>query len=1059
MLYRILADKPDFFLEAFLDENGFLNVDGTLVDSTSLVEVNHYNGLVTRIEGADFALTAEGVVLGGTVSSLSVEDGTTTIGTITGVDWDLAALVDALQSAVRYDFAPLAALFNETAPITIDASMATDLVDTFDIPWLVVGLVDGLIYEDSEFHDFVVGTSGDDQFTVSGGSDYSYNVFAATDGNDLYDFAGANRRVYAVLDYGQRFGSTPTAITATIDGLTDTGSIQAGGFTDTITGIANKLVGQGFGLWGSTFGDTFNVVQVQDGWIDIIGGEGSDTYNLTLTDGGTVALDFSSRPGQDPTRGIVVDLSSGSIQDDGYGTSDTLNLVDNGGLLEIRATDFADSITGSARDERFAGHQGDDTINGGQGWDTICYDWGGVGPVNVNLVTGVATGTWRGEAFRHTLSGIEEVHGSVTGDDTILGGTADELFDGDGGDDWLDGGAGRDRLYGKDGNDTLRGGDGRDLLHGGQGDDRLDASGGSAGTQEIGDIVAPGTGRDTIIGHEAAWRAGDNGGLDLIYRHVTGTGGMVVTIGADGSGTAVSNVAGVVDDSFTFVDYVGGTHQSDRLSGSDNWESFVGQGGNDTIDGGGGSDFLEYWREEGATQGVVVDLSSSTATDSTGGTDTLANIEGAVGTVFSDDLVGSVGDNWLSGRGGDDTAAGGDGADTLDGGDGNDTLDGGQGADLIYGGAGSDFLTGGAGPGSDWIVPGGGNDTVDGGEGNDMVSFSDLAETPGRTNLDYRLTIDLGAGTAVSHDGAERMSLLNLERVTGTIFADFIRGDAGANQLRGLGDYDWFLATTGPDTIDGGNGQDMISFVEWRNAAANTIGDAFGPLPPSGAQATGIYLDLTNPANNTNLAAGLELTSIERITGSGRQDVFFGDDQSNDFRGLGDFDWFVGSDGGRERYFGGDGDDTVTYFNAPGAVTASLRNGAVVNGQQTGYGSQGWAARDLYFEIENLVGSAFDDRLTGSEARNQLNGLGGDDFLFGYGGIDYLKGGLGDDTINGGAGSDYALFDGDRASYTLTRSSGTEVTVSGPDGIDSLTNVEYFRFDDMDVTIWDLAIV
>jgi len=361
--------------------------------------------------------------------------------------------------------------------------------------------------------------------------------------------------------------------------------------------------------------------------------------------------------------------------------------------------------------------------------------------------------------------------------------------------------------------------------------------------------------------------------------------------------------------------------------------------------------------------------------------------------------------------------------------------------------------------GWDWITPGGGNDTVDGGDGNDMVSFSDLGETPGRTNLDYRLTIDLEAGTAVSHDGAERMSLLNLERVTGTIFADFIRGDAGANQLRGLGDYDWFLATTGPDTIDGGNGQDMISFVEWRNAAANTIGDAFGPLPPSGAQATGIYLDLTNPANNTNLAAGLELTSIERITGSGRQDVFFGDDQSNDFRGLGDFDWFVGSDGGRERYFGGDGDDTVTYFNAPGAVTASLRNGAVVDGQQTGYGSQGWAARDLYFEIENLVGSAFDDRLTGSEARNQLNGLGGDDFLFGYGGIDYLKGGLGDDTINGGAGSDYALFDGDRASYTLTRSSGTEVTVSGPDGTDSLTNVEYFRFDDMDVTIWDLAIV
>lgn len=253
----------------------------------------------------------------------------------------------------------------------------------------------------------------------------------------------------------------------------------------------------------------------------------------------------------------------------------------------------------------------------------------------------------------------------------------------------------------------------------------------------------------------------------------------------------------------------------------------------------------------------------------------------------------------------------------------------------------------------------------------------------------------------------------------------------------------------------------MISFLEYQSSATNVIADIFSSngLPPTGAQASGIYLDLNTPANSTGLAAGLTLTSVERVTGSGRQDVFFGDSGENDFRGLGDYDWFVSSTGGRERYFGGDGLDTVTYYNASAGVTANLSNGAVVNGRETGYGSRGDAARDLYFEIENLVGSRFDDELRGSSERNQLNGLEGDDLIFGYGNVDYMMGGLGNDTIDGGAGSDYALFSGNAADYTLTRGTGSasnQVTVVGADGTDLLIDVEYFRFDDTDLNIWGL---
>jgi Ca2+-binding RTX toxin-like protein len=253
----------------------------------------------------------------------------------------------------------------------------------------------------------------------------------------------------------------------------------------------------------------------------------------------------------------------------------------------------------------------------------------------------------------------------------------------------------------------------------------------------------------------------------------------------------------------------------------------------------------------------------------------------------------------------------------------------------------------------------------------------------------------------------------------------------------------------------------MVTFVEWGGSGAagiDTIFAGFGS-PPLGA-VNGITLSLTSPIFNTNLADGLTLTSVERVTGSSYQAIFFGDGNSNDFRGIGGYDWFVGSAGGRERYFGGDGLDTVTYFTSGEGVIASLRNGASeFGGQPSGYGVGGDAALDLYFEIENLVGSQYDDRLEGNDLRNQLSGLDGDDYLLGCGGTDYLKGAEGNDTLDGGAGSAFAIFSGDRFGYTLTRTSSNEGSVLGAGGSDSLINVEYFQFNDVTVSIFELDIV
>ena len=554
--------------------------------------------------------------------------------------------------------------------------------------------------------------------------------------------------------------------------------------------------------------------------------------------------------------------------------------------------------------------------------------------------------------------------------------------------DLIDGRAGDDTLYGYGGDDTLIGGAGDDYVAGGAGDDVYEIG--------IGDGVA------------------------------VGTSGNFITEYA-GEGTDTLRIRGI---SVADLRMWGG---SSKALGIDDGSGGIGEVLLE-VSSGNPQDFWAFYERFEFDDGTVWD---ATTGYSEVGLDTGQDHQG---TDLLDRIDGRAGDDTLYGYGGDDTLIGGAGDDYMAGGAGDDVYEvdstgdaafeqENEGTDtvrtavsftlgenlenLIYTGTGG-FVGGGnarangitGGAQNDWITPGGGSDTIDGGAGRDMLSFYNLAETPGRTNTDYRLDIDMGSGTAVSHDGSESIQFTNIERLTATIYADRIRGSDGDDEIRGLGDYDWIIATLGNDTIDGGTGQDMISFLEWQSTATNVIADVFSSngLPPTGAQATGVVVDLSNPASNTNLASGLSLTSVERVTGSGRQDVFYGDSGENDFRGLGDYDWFVSSTGGRERYFGGDGVDTVTYFNASSGVIANLRNGAMVNGQETGYGTGGDAARDLFFEIENLVGSRFDDSLTGNSGRNQLNGLEGDDMLFGFGGVDYLMGGAGNDTLNGGGG-------------------------------------------------------
>lgn len=474
-------------------------------------------------------------------------------------------------------------------------------------------------------------------------------------------------------------------------------------------------------------------------------------------------------------------------------------------------------------------------------------------------------------------------------------------------------------------------------------------------------------------------------------------GGETATSVQYNAATGVLNVSGSGADGLLV-----GSNWSDSLTGSARDETLKGGRGEDQLVGGSGDDILNGGRGADILDGGAGNDTASYA--AAGGFGVLASLEDPASNRRS-----ASGDTYIS----IENITGSRFSDTLVGDDADNVLIGGGGAyDQLFGGDGNDFL-----------IPGRvGRALLDGGDGIDTVSFVDM-----RFNA---VSVDLTVAEVVA-DGDIR-TLRDIENITGTIFGDYIVGDEGNNRLRGLGDYDWFVGSGGSDYYHGGNGRDMVSY----------------------ADATGsVTVDLAGGRGRAGQAENDRYVSIERVTGSSFSDILYGDDGANDLRGLGGHDVFVGSSGGRERYDGGAGLDTVTYFASNAGVTANLLRG---------YGSGGDAARDLFTSIENLGGTSFDDILAGDNGRNNLRGLAGQDRLMGNGGIDRIYGGAGDDFIDGGAGSDYILFDSDRADYTITRQAGTRDAIiswngaGAGEGTDTLLNVEYLVFADTTVDIWSL---
>ena len=306
-------------------------------------------------------------------------------------------------------------------------------------------------------------------------------------GDDRIVFTDSTGNTYGEVDYWRLPGN---GIRVTLEGNGATVDKGSDG-TDTIEGIAALLVGDGFGLYGTSSNDVFNLT-LRDQWMQVGGLAGNDTFNLS---GCGCRIDYGSAPG-----GIHVDLGAGRARSDGYGGTDTYS----GRVWEIRGSHFTDTIIGSANDESFIGRRGNDTIDGGGGFDRLRFDRGGqtIGNLVVSLSEGTATGTWNGQAFAYRISNIEYVRG----------GSGDDILIGDAGNNRLRGGAGRDQFifgrgHGEDVIDDFTNGEDVIVLRGlglTKADVLANAGAWSEGTGTWIDLTAQGGGMISLAGFDFA---------------------------------------------------------------------------------------------------------------------------------------------------------------------------------------------------------------------------------------------------------------------------------------------------------------------------------------------------------------------------------------------------------------------------------------------------------------------------------------------------------------------------------------------------------------------------
>ncbi len=831
------------------------------------------------------------------------------------------------------------------------------------------------------------GNGGDDVLVSGSGND----ILNGGDGNDVLDAGGGSG-----ADNVQG-GAGDDNITVTLgdeENTLATDLVDGGADNDSLNVIFVEPTPHDLVLRVSSNGDgSINIVSEDLGGFTIAEQvNASNIENLTITAGeGALEFELDSLADTSLTDGVSFvgssdadsfDGSSTDVATDQHGGAGDDNLLGGSAndLLEGGAGN--DSLAGNGGDDLLRGGEGDDVLDGGSGVDTADYS---DASTDLTIDLGLVSAQDTGAAGMDTLVNVETVLGG-SGNDVLTGNDADNTLEGGLGDDVLEGGDGFDVLRGGAGNDSLSDSAGGGALIGGSGDDFID--GHASYLDDPGAV-------QVNLSAAAADTDGDSN-PDLAAQTARDGYGNTDTFGSLATGATGSQ----------YADHLTGSAADNILrgrAGNDSINALAGDdiiftgSGDDNIDGGDGFDYAHY-HDDGldgagsATQGVVVDLASGTATDGFGDSDNLTAIEGVIGSALADQIAGDAQDNTLLARAGDDTVSGGAGNDTLGGWSGNDNLDGGAGEDLIIGDVGNDTLTGGSE--SDTFDFRTYSDGQSGEFGHDTITDFNVAEDVldlapfGLANLGevQAIASDDGVNTSISIGVNQSITLQGVlladltaanfifddstgggpivgtdgdDVLDGTPDADVIQGLDGFDIIRGYDGDDHLQGGADVDLLHGGDGSDLLDGGDWIDFTMHSE----DPAP--------VTVDLglqtaTDGWGNTDT-----LINIEGAHGSQYDDLLLGSDSRDWLRGNGGNDLIYGF-GGRDHILGGDGDDEIHA----GADGSSFVDGGPGN-----------------------------DTITGDEfGWDNLNGGEGNDTLIDPSGSGILTGGAGDDLIDGRPG-------------------------------------------------------
>ncbi|QRF68047.1 beta strand repeat-containing protein [Ponticoccus alexandrii] len=785
--------------------------------------------------------------------------------------------------------------------------------------------------------------------------------------------------------------------------------------------------------------------------------------------------------------------------DDLHGSGNALDnrIEGNAGNNELDGSDGADTLVGGAGDDSYFVDNAGDRIEERQnnGYDRVTSSiatWtlaANLESLNFSNYSDALSGT--GNASDNLITGRNE-------NDTLAGSGGDDTLEGAGGNDSLIGGQGDDSLDGGSGADTMVGGDGNDTyVIDNAGDVVVEEARGGIDTivintsiftlaAEIENVTFANNGQydangndadNVIIGNSYQNVIDGQGGNDTMYGGggsdiytIDSLGDRVIEYSGEGTDEVRSFVNHALSDNVERLTLLGGkaTHamgnaQDNTLVGNALDNVLTGNGGSNTLTGGAGSDRFVLLNATRYEYDTVTDMTVGASGDIVDVSRLLENIGYTGSDPFADNLLrvtgGSSysylefnyewqvpgGSSWyrildvegvsstdFAAQARIETTAAANLAPVSVVQDGNIFLEQGEALRLDLG---QSTIVDFDDPELDWSVVG----TLPG-----WMAFSSYANRLfGRAPQSYdenevRVRAEDSAGQAetvdyaiwsirtdlgeIKTDGSDLddiiiassgRNLINAldgdDHVTGSDTVDRMLGGDGNDVLLGLGGNDRLYGGSGRDTLAGGAGADRLD------------GGSFGDTADYSASNAAVNVSLLTGYAAGGHAEGDTFVSIESLIGSRFADILNGSDGGNVLEG----------GAGADTLRGNGGADTASYLGSSAAVNVSLASG---------YAAGGDAEGDVFFGIENLTGSAFDDILSGDNTAQALTGSFGDDILRGRGGADRLYGGDGSDTAS--------YSDAVDAVNVSLHTGYTAGTHAAGDTFFSIENLQGSRFDD-----------